>query len=118
MAAINPFRLLSEFIVFLLGALLILLAFSGRIGLPTQPAGLIALGAFLVFWGVRVGVKPEHGMRVYESRIRSVSLALVGLAILAIPMLPWRLAPTMLGAAGLILLIRGLLGAIFSMRRN
>jgi hypothetical protein len=118
MAAINPFRLLSEFIVFLLGALLILLAFSGRIGLPTQPAGLIALGAFLVFWGVRVGVKPEPGMRVYESGTRSVSLALVGLAILAIPMLPWRLAPTMLGAAGLILLIRGLLGAIFSMRRN
>ena len=57
-------------------------------------------------------------MRLYESRTRSVSLALVGLAILAIPMLPWRLAPTMLGAAGLILVTRGLLGAIFSMRRN
>jgi hypothetical protein len=116
--SINPFRLLSEFIVFLLGALLILLAFSGRIGLPTQPAGLIALGAFLVFWGVRVGVKPEPGLRLYESRIRSTSLALVGVAILAIPMLPWRLAPTMLGAAGLVLVIRGLLGAVFSIRRN
>jgi hypothetical protein len=116
--SINLFRLLSEFIVFLLGALLILLAFSGRIGLPTQPAGLIALGAFLVFWGVRVGVKPEPGLRLYESRVRSASLALVGSSILSIPMLPGRLAPKMLGAAGLILVIRGLLGAISSIRRN
>ena len=116
--SINLFRLLSEFIVFLLGALLILLAFSGRIELPTQPAGLIALGAFLVFWGVRVGVKPEPGLGLYESRVRSTSLALVGLSILSIPMLPGRLAPKMLGAAGLILVIRGLLGAISSIRRN
>jgi hypothetical protein len=116
--SINPFRLLSEFIVFLLGALLVLLAFSGRVGLPTQPAGLIALGALLVFWGVRRGIKPEPGLRLYDSRIRAASLALVGLAILAIPMLPWRLAPTMLGTAGLILVVRGLLGAIFSLRKS
>ncbi|HEY0702668.1 MAG TPA: hypothetical protein VGD60_07860, partial [Candidatus Acidoferrales bacterium] len=115
---INPFRLLSEFIVFMLGALLIVLALSGRVGLPTQPAGLIALGAFLVFWGVRAGIKPEPGLRLYESRIRAASLALVGLAILAIPIVRWRLAPMMLGAAGLILVIRGLLGAVFSLRRN
>jgi hypothetical protein len=70
-SAINPFRLLSEFIVFLLGALLIVLAFSGRVGLPTRPAALIALGAFFVYWGVRAGIKPELGVaavRVENSR--------------------------------------------------
>ena len=69
--AINPFRLLSEFIVFLLGALLIVLAFSGRAGLPTRPAALIALGAFLVFWGVRAGNQTGTGaaaLRVENSR--------------------------------------------------
>jgi hypothetical protein len=117
-AAINPFRLVSEFIVFLLGALLILLAVSGRVGLPARPAALIALGAFFVYWGVRAGIKPEPGLRAYESRTRAASLALVGLSILGIPMLPMRFAATMLGIAGVVLVLRGLLGAVFSLRRK
>lgn len=115
--AINPFRLLSELIMMLLGALLILLAISGRFGLP-RPALLVALGAFLIYWGVRAAIKPEPGLRSYESRTRAASLGLVGLSVLAIPMLPFRLAPVMLGTAGAILLLRGLLSAIFSLRRN
>jgi hypothetical protein len=117
-AAINPFRLLSELIVFLLGALLILLAVSGRVGLPARPAALIALGAFFVYWGFRAGIKPEPGVRPYESKTRAASLALVGFSILAIPMLPARFAGMMLGIAGVILVLRGLLGALFSLRRN
>ena len=114
---INPFRLLSELIVMLLGALLILLAISGRFGLP-RPALLVALGAFLIYWGVRAAIKPEPGLRPYESRTRAASLGLVGLSVLAIPMLPFRLAPVMLGTAGAILLLRGLLSALFSLRRS
>src|SRR5271169_6528387 len=41
----NLFRLLSEFIVLLLGALLILLAATGRIGLPARPAGVYTDGS-------------------------------------------------------------------------
>jgi hypothetical protein len=115
---INPFRLLSEFIVFLLGALLMVLAFSGRVGLPSQPAALIALGAFFVYWGVRAGIKPEPGLRPYESKTRAISLALVGVSILAMLVVPLRLAPLMLGVAGIILVFRGLLGAVFSLRRE
>ena len=115
--AINPFRLLTEFIVFLLGALLMVLAFSGRVGLPSQPAALIALGAFFVYWGVRAGIKPEPGLRPYESKTRAISLALVGVSILAMLAVPLRLAPLMLGVAGIILVFRGLLGAVFALRR-
>jgi hypothetical protein len=114
-AAIRPFRLLSELVMMLLGALLILLAASGRFGLP-RPAPLVALGAFLVYWGVRAAIKPEQGLPLYESRTRAASLALVGVAVLAIPMLPLRLASVMLGAAGVVLVLRGLLSAIFSLR--
>src|SRR5579863_853029 len=49
----NLFKLLSEFIVLLLGALLILLSISGRIGLPERPAALIALGIVFIYWGAR-----------------------------------------------------------------
>jgi len=112
----NPFRLLSELIVMLLGALLVLLAISGRVGLP-RPALIVALGAFLVYWGVRAAIKPEPGLQVRESRTRAASLTLVGLSLLAIPMLPLRFAPVMLGIAGAVLVLRGLLSAIFSLRR-
>jgi hypothetical protein len=115
-AVLNPFRLLSEIVVLLLGALLIMLATSGRVGLPTQPAPWIALGAFLVYWGIRAGIKPEPGLSLYQSRTRAASLVLVGLSIVVMPMFPLRFAPLLLGIAGAVLVLRGLLGAIFSLR--
>ena len=101
----------------LLGALLILLATSGRVGLP-RPALFVALGAFLVYWGVRAAIKPEPGLRSHESRTRAASLGIVGLSVLTIPMLPPQFAPMMLGIAGAVLVLRGLLSAIFSLRRG
>jgi len=113
----NPFRLLSELIVMLLGSLLILLAISGRVDLP-RPAVFVGLGAFVVYWGIRAAIKPEPGLRLRESRTRAASLALVGLSILAIPVLPVRFALVMLGIAGTVLVLRGLLSAVFSLRRS
>ena len=75
----NLFKLLSEFIVLLLGALLILLSVSGRIGLPARPVALIALGVVFVYWGVRAGMRPDAKTPRLEARIRAGSLALVGL---------------------------------------
>jgi hypothetical protein len=53
------FQLLNEAIVLLLGALLILLAVSGRAGLPTRPAALIALGVVFIYWGASAWIRPE-----------------------------------------------------------
>ena len=116
--ALGPFRLFSELIVFLLGALLILLAMSGRIGLPARPAALVVLGAAFIYWGVRAGIRPESGVRPYEARIRAASLMLVGIVIFSMLFLPRRFAPPMLGVAGTVLVFRGLLGAIFSLRKR
>src|ERR1700733_6540866 len=88
--ATNLFRLLSEFIVLLLGALLILLAATGRIGLPARPGGVVALGAIFIFWGVRAGTRPEAKAARLATMIRAGSLALVGLLILAVPFVPAR----------------------------
>ncbi|MGA7922129.1 MAG: hypothetical protein WCA38_20890 [Candidatus Acidiferrales bacterium] len=114
----NLFRLLSEFIMLLLGALLILLSVSGRIGVPARPAALIGLGVVFIYWGVRAARKPDKKMSRLESQIRAGSLALVGLSVLAIPLLSVRYAPLLLSIAGSILVLRGLLGAIFSFRRT
>jgi hypothetical protein len=109
----NLFRLLNEFIVLLLGAFLILLAFSGRVGLPSRPAALIALGIFFIYWGVRAWVRSEPKVAHRASKIRAGSLALVGVFILAIPLVPLRQMALFLGLAGGVLALRGVLGILF-----
>jgi hypothetical protein len=112
----NLFRLLNEFIVLLLGAFLILLALSGRVGLPSRPAALIALGIFFIYWGVRAWVRAEPNVTRLTSKIRASSLALVGVFILAIPLVPLRQIPTFLGLAGVVLVLRGVLGILSFVR--
>jgi hypothetical protein len=109
--ATNLFRLLSEFIVLLLGALLILLAATGRIGLPARPGGAVALGAIFIFWGVRAATRSEAKTARIETMIRAGSLALVGIFILAVPFVPARHAPQLFMLAGGVLVLRGALAA-------
>jgi hypothetical protein len=110
----NLFRLLSEFIVLLLGALLILLAATGRIGLPTRPGGVVALGAIFIFWGVRAATRPATKAARVETMIRSGSLALVGILIVAVPFVPAHRAPQLFILAGGVLVLRGVLAAAIS----
>jgi hypothetical protein len=110
------FQLLNEAIVLLLGALLILLAISGRVGLPTRPAALIALGVVFLYWGARAWVRREHTSNRVPAKIRAGSLVLVGLLVLGIPLLPLRYIPMLLGGAGVVLAFRGILGFLLFAR--
>jgi len=53
-----------------------------------------------------------------QTHIRAGSLVLVGLLILAITVLPLRFANLLLGLAGCVLLLRGLLGAVLIGRQS
>jgi len=114
----NLFRLLSEFIVLLLGALLILLAATGRIGVPARPAGVVALGAIFIFWGVRAATRSEAKTARMATMIRAGSLALVGIFILAVPFVPARHASQLFVLAGGVLVLRGALAAAISVARH
>ena len=114
----NLFRLLSEFIMLLLGALLILLAATGRIGLPSRPGGVVALGAIFIFWGVRAATRPSAKAARLETMIRAGSLALVGIFILAVPFVPAHRAPQLFILAGGVLVLRGALAAAISVTRR
>jgi hypothetical protein len=111
------FQLLNEAIVLLLGALLILLAISGRVGLPTRPVALIALGVIFLYWGARAWMRREPPSNRGPAKIRAGSLVLVGLLVLGIPLLPLRYIPTLLGSAGVVLVFRGILGVVLFARR-
>jgi hypothetical protein len=112
------FQLLNEAIVLLLGALLILLAVSGRVGLPTRPAALIALGVVFIYWGARAWIRPELSSTHRAAKIRAGSLVLVGAFVLGIPISPLRFVPLLLDLAGGVLVLRGILGVLFARSRE
>jgi hypothetical protein len=111
------FRFLNEFIVLLLGVLLIVLAVSGRVGLPGRPMAVALLGVVLIYWGVRalLRAEPEGGRQ--QAQIRAASLVVVGVLVLAILVLPARDADPLLEIAGAVLVLRGVLTSVLWMRR-
>jgi hypothetical protein len=112
------FRLLSEFIVLLLGALLILLALTRPIGLPGRPVAMVILGVILIYWGVRALARPGLAAEIWLARIRAGSLVLVGVLVLGIRFLPLRYAELLLVLAGGVLVIRGLVAGVLLARRR
>ena len=112
------FRLLSEFIVLLLGGLLILIPATRTVGLPAYPTALAILGVVLIYWGIRASMRPGLPSHRWPDRIRSGSLVLVGLLVLAIRLLPLRHVALLLTLAGGVLVVRGIAGAALLMRRS
>jgi hypothetical protein len=112
------FRLLSEFIVLLLGALLILLAVTRPIGLPARPVSMVILGVILMYWGLRALARPAQAAELRLARIRAGSLVLVGVLVLGIRFLPLRDAELQLVLAGGVLVVRGLAAGILLARRR
>jgi len=105
------FGLMNEIILFLLGALLMLLAVSRRIRPPRGPAIWILLGVILIYWGVRAGMRSVPQSDRWYERLRAGSFAVAGLLILNIAWLPFRYAPLALGGAGTVMALRGLVSA-------
>jgi hypothetical protein len=112
----NLFRLLSEFIVLLLGALLLVIAITRRVGLPGRPIVLVILAILLIYWGLRAWMRREPATARVQTHVRAGSLVLVGLLVLAVRVSPLEYANLLLGVAGCVLVIRGLLGAVLFVR--
>lgn len=110
------FRLLNEMVFVLLGALLVLMAVSGRYAVPGRSAMWIAAGALLIYWGVRAWARPECDVPRWQSYVRATSLVLVGVMVLAITWLPFIYVAPLLGLAGGVLMLRGLVSAVFFAR--
>jgi len=112
------FRLLSEFVVLLLGGLLIVISVTRTVGLPAYPVALVVLGVILIYWGIRASMKPSQAADLWPDRIRSGSLVLVGILVLGMRFLPLRDVALLLALAGGILVVRGIAGAVLLVRRS
>lgn len=105
------FRLLNEIVVFLLGALLALLAASHRLHPSRQASMWILLGVILIYWGARAGMRPAPRSTGWQDRLRGASFILAGALMLPIAILPG-FTSLLLGAAGAVLALRGLVMAV------
>jgi hypothetical protein len=112
----NLLSVMTEFIVLLLGAILVLLALMRTVGVPSKTIMLI-LGAILVYWALRAWMKKESASARLQTHIRAGSMAIVGLLMITMPLAPLSLANLLVITAGITLIVRGLLVSLLSLRR-
>jgi hypothetical protein len=115
----NLFRLLNELVFLLLGPLLVWVAWTGRYFFNRRAPTWIGLGAFLIYWGLRAwwrASRPASRRELAPAAVRGGSLALVGAMMLGIAWLPFAWVGPLLGAAGGILIVRGLVSAVLVAR--
>jgi hypothetical protein len=116
-APLSLFRLLNEFVIFLLGALLVVLALSRSLHPADKPVVWLLLGVLLIYWGARTGMRASPQATRWYDRLRAASLICAGLLVMSLARVPLRYAPLLLAIAGAILALRGLVGAAGSLRR-
>lgn len=114
-APANLFRLINEFIMLLLGALLILIAATRPVGV-SHPWIMIILGVVFIMWAARAWSRPGAKEPRVLAGIRAGSLAIVGMLLIGIPLLSLSREGLLLGIAGGVLVGRGLFGGVLSLR--
>jgi hypothetical protein len=120
----NMFRMMTEFIFILLGGFLVWLGLSGRLDPgnfnPRGPAWL-GLGAVLIYWGARTWAKTARAARTSDHTVAQVggaSLILVGLMMFSLLLVEFRRVGIIFAAVGTILVLRGILAAVLSLRTD
>jgi hypothetical protein len=108
-------RLSVEFIFVLVGALLMWLSLRGRIHVDRNSIGWLGLSIAMLLWGARALYKPGQNWAPGERWVRGVSLLLLGGVMLVISRAPFLIVAPLLGAAGLLLVLRGIAGAALAL---
>jgi hypothetical protein len=112
----NFLLVVSEFIVMLLGGFLILLSVSRTIGVPSKPV-MIILGAVVVYWALRSWMRKEPAAARLQTHVRAGSLAILGLIMITIALVPLSFANMLVTLAGGVLVVRGIIAALLMLRR-
>lgn len=109
-------RLMVEIIFLLLGGLVVWLALSGRITVERHRPSWYILSAALILWGLRALYGPNRWWARWENWTRCLSLVLLGLVMLAISRVPFEWVAPLLVSAGVLMALRGVIGAILVFR--
>ncbi len=109
-------RITIEIIFVLLGGLVVWLGLSGHILFDRRKPGWLLLSVALILWGLRALYKPVKWWSPLERWTRGLSLTLLGVVMLAISRVPFLWVGRLLAFAGVLLMVRGLIGAVLILR--
>ena len=109
-------RITIEIIFVLLGGLVVWLGLSGHILFDRRKSGWLLLSVALVLWGLRALYKPVKWWSRWERWTRGISLTLLGVVMFAISRVPFLWVGRLLAFAGVLLMVRGLIGSVLIVR--
>jgi hypothetical protein len=109
-------RLMIEVIFVLLGFLVVWLAFTGRILVERRNVSWLILGVALILWGLRALYGSNKWWARWENWTRGLSLTLLGVVMLAISRVPFPWVGPLLITAGVLMSLRGIIGAALVFR--
>jgi hypothetical protein len=114
MDLLRLFRVVNEMVFVVIGAMLLWVALAGRYFFdPRQPSWLILAGV-LVVWGIYTWLRARKvgaPRTRLAMRIGGGSVALVGSIMASLAWAPFAVAGLLLGVAGGVFVLRGLLSA-------
>src|ERR1700751_2501943 len=109
-------RFTIELIFVMLGVMVVWLGLTGRVmGERHKPSWLI-LSAALVLWGLRALFGAKQWWSRWEHWTRGLSLILLGIVMLVISRAPFLCIGPLLAAAGIVMALRGIIGAALVLR--
>jgi hypothetical protein len=114
-------QLLTEFVFLLLGALLLWFAANQQIDFSRfdrRSTTWLILSVALIAWGLLALAKPGQFWAKWQKWNRGGSLVLLGIVMLSISRVPFNWVVKFLAAAGVILLVRGILGSFLILRQR
>jgi hypothetical protein len=112
-------RFFIELIFVLLGVLMVWLGLVGRSYGPSlyrHSIPWLILSVALILWGLRVLYKSGQWWTRWENWTRGLSLAVLGVLMLMISRVPFLWVGPMLTAVGVVLALRGIIGAALIFR--
>jgi hypothetical protein len=109
-------RVVIELLFVLLGVLVVWLGVTGRISVDRAAASWLILSVALILWGLYAFYRPGRAWLRGERWTRGLSLILLGVVMLAIARAPFLWVGKLFALAGLVLVLRGLVGSVLVLR--
>jgi hypothetical protein len=109
-------RIIIEILFVLLGGLVVWLGLSGHILFDRRKPGWLLLSVAIILWGLRALYNPVRWWSRTERWTRGLSLTLLGVVMLAISRAPFSWVGPLLAFAGVLLILRGLIGSALIFR--
>lgn len=109
-------RVVTEIMFMLLGGMVVWLGLNRQILFDRRRPSWLILSAAVLLWGLRAFYKPGPREYRWEQWTRGISLALLGIVMLAISRVPFDRIGRLLAVAGGLLAFRGVIVLCLTLR--